>query len=195
MFIRSDGTRGTEGFHDPSFISPSPSQMSQVLRNAHLSLLHYRITLHRFEHEPHGCLSDAWVHDKQPSASLEKHNAHLGRALEAFHYFVYFPLGFTNESSFNGSLLAQDYGLLVRGEASLVRLFPARLHSRIEFYKAPIPPYEYSITLRRFDHKLRSCVSLPAFRDSESISAWNAAIVPPIGTPFESGMKTAIGSL
>nr|VFK31105.1 MAG: hypothetical protein BECKLPF1236C_GA0070990_101281 [Candidatus Kentron sp. LPFa] len=32
---------------------------------------------------------------------------------------MYFPLSFTNGSSFNGSLLAQYYGPLVWGEASL----------------------------------------------------------------------------
>nr|VFK66744.1 MAG: hypothetical protein BECKUNK1418G_GA0071005_110615 [Candidatus Kentron sp. UNK]VFK72200.1 MAG: hypothetical protein BECKUNK1418H_GA0071006_11016 [Candidatus Kentron sp. UNK] len=28
-------------------------------------------------------------------------------------YFIYFPLSFTNGSSFNGSLLMQDYGSLI----------------------------------------------------------------------------------
>ena len=32
---------------------------------------------------------------------------------------IYFPLGFTNGSGFNGYLLTWDYGSLVRGEASL----------------------------------------------------------------------------
>ena len=34
-------------------------------------------------------------------------------------YFVYFPLGFANGSSFKGALLIQDHALLVRGAASL----------------------------------------------------------------------------
>ena len=33
--------------------------------------------------------------------------------LKRGYYFVYFPLGFTNGSGFNGPLLARDYGSLV----------------------------------------------------------------------------------
>ena len=48
----------------------------------------------------------------------------------ARHYFVYFPLGFTNGSGFNGPLLARNYASLVRGEASLVMANHAARRSR-----------------------------------------------------------------
>ena len=48
---------------------------------------------------------------------------------------TYFPLSFTNGSSFNGSLLMQDYGSLLSGEASLA-------YSHAPAGRDPIRPQE-----------------------------------------------------
>nr|VFK68924.1 MAG: hypothetical protein BECKUNK1418G_GA0071005_12851 [Candidatus Kentron sp. UNK]VFK73749.1 MAG: hypothetical protein BECKUNK1418H_GA0071006_12741 [Candidatus Kentron sp. UNK] len=54
--------------------------------------------------------------------------------------FVYFPLGVTIGSSFNGSLFAQDYGSLVSGEASLENMLARsnRIQTGRSLAQAPI---------------------------------------------------------
>nr|VFJ42762.1 MAG: hypothetical protein BECKFW1821A_GA0114235_100281 [Candidatus Kentron sp. FW] len=64
------------------------------------------------------CFTDACSHfaglrrsSASQSLSVSMQNAALHFSFPD--YFVYFPLGFTNKSNFNGSLLMQGYGSLV----------------------------------------------------------------------------------